>query len=125
MALDETLFTERFGSAKLPCETDDKPFISGTSYVYWYKGTELSSDNLILVYLVIFDVVDYNPEYSDTKYQYDRDNHSLIVRNVDYTDEGKYRCQASYPDGVIISLIILGKYNIHYNGNSCLLASVF
>ena len=109
MALDETLFIERFGSAKLPCETDDKPFLSGTNTVYWYKGTELSPGNLILVHSLTLDRVEYNEGYSDAKYQYGRDDHSLTVTNVDYTDEGKYRCESSYPDGVITSLIMLSK----------------
>ena len=121
LALDETLFIERFGSAKLPCETDDKPFLSGTNTVYWYKGTELSPDNLILVHSLTLDRVEYNEGYSDKKYQYDRDDQSLTVTNVDYTDERKYRCESSYPDGVITSLIILGKLNTHYVENLYLL----
>ena len=121
MALDETLFIERFGSAKLPCETSDKPFYNGTNTVYWYKGTQLSFDNLILVHSLTLDKVEYNEGYSDTKYQYDRDDHSLTVTNVDYTDGGKYRCQGSYLDGVVTYLIILSKFNSCYIRNSYLL----
>ena len=106
---DERVIVEISASAKLPCETDDKPFLSGTQTVYWYEGTELSSDNLILVHSLTLDKVEYNEQYNDTKYQYDKDDYSITVTNVDYMDEGKYRCQASYPNGVTISLIILCK----------------
>ena len=96
-------------SATLPCDSSQ----SGTSNeIIWYVTETRTTENRIILHIPGTGVFT-DTAHSDRKHEYNENDYSLKIKNVQYSDEMKYTCTLSFTgiplQIIVIQLIVLGK----------------
>ena len=91
---DQVVYTELSSTASLPCGSTSRPFPSGASRVYWYKGDDVTHITARILYYRFSDsFTRYFSHYSSPKYSCSSDR-VLSITDVLTGDQGTYICEA-------------------------------
>ena len=122
-AADKTVYVSLSESAQLPCASPSKPLVEAITRISWFVMEDGSNlENRITNHIFSNDRVYHGSNYSEDKYLYNKDDYSLTIVDVTYSDQMKYTCYQSgtkvqefVNDVGVLSKHILYKHNLCVN----------